>query len=456
MADSPSRYRDDSGTASWMRNPLVHLQALVVLAVLLGGGGVAYGINNLVIGLLALLLLGIHGNLAADFALRAPLSLRLLLLATLALPLIQLIPLPPAVWQSLPGREPVLAAHTVAGLGSERWFPWSVDRARTLVAFAGLIAPASILVLGTMLPEHDKRRLAATLVVVAVLALLLGAVQLQSGNTRGLLYPVHAGSNILYATFANRNSAGLLFVIAATLAVALADPGKPRTLLVTCAGTVLLALAAILTQSRSSMALLVVPAFLAALRVGVFLLRHRQSAAASARAAILAVALMGMAGAGVIVWSASTGGRVAQSLARFEDQRTDRPEVWEDTLYAARQYWPLGSGAGTFDEVFQIHESLEHVSPRKAGRAHNDWLEIMLESGLAGLVLALAWLVWAARAGWRALAYGPHWMASAGALGLAAIALQSLIDYPLRNQTLLCLAALLAVLLAQGRKGTKP
>ncbi|WP_336918008.1 O-antigen ligase family protein [Altererythrobacter lauratis] len=426
----------------------MQLQALIVLAFLLGGGGVAYGLNNLAIQLFALLLLAVNGRAVGRFVVHAPLFLRLLVLLTLALPLVQLVPLPPAIWQALPGREAVLASHMLTGLGDGQWASLSLDRGRTLTAFAGLIPPATLIALGTMLPDADKRALAWTAVACGGAALVLGAVQLQGANTYGLLYPIDPGPNILYATFANRNSTGLFFVIGACLALALADPARLRVLLAGGSLAVLLLIGAILTQSRSSMVLIALPLALLLLRLMAFALRRGPRADRKVAALGLVLALGGALALGAIAYSAAQGGRVADAIARFEDRRTDRPEMWEDTLYAAGQYWPAGSGAATFDEVFQLHESLEYVSPRKAGRAHSDWLEVALESGIAGLVLAAGWLVFALFSSWQHLRRGPWWPGvGAGVAGIA-IAAQALIDYPLRNQALLCMAGLLVVLLA--------
>jgi len=109
----------------------------------------------------------------------------------------------------------------------------------------------------------------------------------------------------------------------------------------------------------------------------------------------------------------------------------------------------VGAGQGTFDEVFQVDESLENLTERRAGRAHNDYLELALEAGLAGLVLAGAWLVLIAWLSWRARRSSLRWAGWAGSSFLLAIALQSITDYPLRNQTMLAFAGLALLLLAR-------
>lgn len=432
--------------------PLLHLQILLVLAIVFGGGGVAYGTRNLLITLFALLLLAIHGGLVARFVREAPLGLRLLLLATLCLPLLQLVPLPPTMWQALPGRETVLASHRVAGFGDGLWFPLSVDRARTLVAFTGLIAPVTIVLLGSMLPSRDKILLGWTLLIGTIAAMAWGVVQLQTGNTFGLLYPINARPEVLYATFANRNSNGLLLVIGMVLAVALARAEKPASLIGCAVVAVLLAVGVIITKSRSSIVLMSVPLLLVLLRLAMAAFASRMPRSRATTTAGAVVAGVALIAAAALAISAFQGGRVADSLSRFGDAGADRPEMWEDGIYAAEQYWPVGSGAGTFDEVFQLHESLEFISPRRAGRAHSDFVELGMEAGLFGLALAALWLAWTAAATWTNLRRGPNWPGVGAGLAVGAIALQSLLDYPLRNQTLLCVAGVLVVLLAIRRE----
>ena len=101
---------------------------------------------------------------------------------------------------------------------------------------------------------------------------------------------------------------------------------------------------------------------------------------------------------------------------------------------------------GTFDEVFQVDESLEYVSSRTAGRAHMDYYELAIEAGAAGLLLAALWLVWTGFASWTALRR-LDWMALAGTGIVICIAAQSVLSFPLRNQTMLAIVALAITLL---------
>src|SRR3546814_2294500 len=67
--------------------------------------------------------------------------------------------------------------------------------------------------------------------------------------------------------------------------------------------------------------------------------------------------------------------RVERTLARVDDLKDVRPEIWADTWYAGGQHWPVGAGMGTYRPVFDAAERLEFVQPSYAKRAHNDYLE---------------------------------------------------------------------------------
>jgi O-antigen ligase len=158
------------------------------------------------------------------------------------------------------------------------------------------------------------------------------------------------------------------------------------------------------------------------------------------------LALLAFAGTALVVVAP---GPIGEALERFEAKDDPRRYIWDDAGYSASRYWPAGAGIGTFDEVFQVDESLENLTKRTAGRAHNDYLELAIEAGLPGLALAGLWIVLIGWLSWRARHSSQRWVAWAGSSFLLAIALQSITDYPLRNQTILAFAGFALVLLGR-------
>ncbi len=418
--------------------------ALIAIAVVFGGGGVGYGYFNLVVQLAALGILVWQREAVFAFLREAPRALVVIAVATMAVPLLQLVPLPPAVWSALPGRD--LLVQSLALVGAEgEWRAFTVDANRTALGFIALLPAFAVMALCSRLDRSGAQLVLLTIAALGLLNVALGAVQLTTGNLAGNWYP-GGTPDVVYGTFANRNSAGIFLVIA-MIAVAALPRGRGRRGLspVQIAVCALLGLTVVLTQSRSSMGLLVVAAGFMAMRF--FESRTRDARTGRGSSLLVPIATVALAGAAVFVLVGNE--RVRQAVGRFEGLETARIEIWQDSLRVAGRYWPIGSGAGTFDEVYQVDESLEHVTYARPGRAHNDYLEVAIESGVAGLVLVALWSIWLVRSGLQARA-SP--IRRGAAAVLLCIALQSLLDYPLRSEALLCTAAAMVALLSRGTR----
>jgi O-antigen ligase len=107
------------------------------------------------------------------------------------------------------------------------------------------------------------------------------------------------------------------------------------------------------------------------------------------------------------------------------------------TVRAAHDYFPIGSGTGSFQPVYHMQEPLASVTTTFMNHAHSDWLELLLETGIVGLAFAALFLTWwgvRLRAIWRAKEPDPF--AQAAVIATAAIMLHSVVDYPLRTAAL--------------------
>lgn len=422
------------------------IACIVILsaAVLIGGGGVDEAIPNMIVELAAIAALALCAEDLARAVRTAPRGLLALCIATIALPIVQIVPLPPGTWTALPGRELVQEAFSLVG-AAHAWQPISVFPQRTLLTALSLIPAATVMALTLSLRE-DRRWIAiATLAGLGLVNVGIGAMQLASGGKIGAIYPGGAADQ-LFGTFANHNSAGIFLVCALCVLPAAAASFRALTM----NGPIYLFLAlvlfvgAILTQSRSTILILLIPIFL---HVWLFWRTRTESSAAPARRSsrskyVLAILALFLVTAGIL----GSSSKVQNALSQFDDLQDARLGIWEDGHLAAQRFWPVGSGAGTFDEVFQLDESLEHVGPGRAARAHNDYLELAVESGAPGLILLAAWagyIAFIARAGFR-----PGSRIRICALAaISCVAAQSLLDYPLRNLGMLCFIACLLGLL---------
>lgn len=444
--------------AHMQKQPGVQVTALIVIACLFGGGGVAYGLANLVVQLAALFLLALNGNAVWQLLRQSPGLLAVPLFASLALPLLQLVPLPPSAWTELPGREQLVEA--LAAVSQQGWRPATVSTARTFVAFLGLIAPFTVIALGLAAPKPALDVATQAFIAIGIASILVGAAQVLGGNGTAMLYPETTAPGVMTGFFANRNSTAL-FMVCCLLLLCGRSAGKPLSArwIASFSAALLLTVGVVLTQSRTGLVLLALPLGLALFKTVAGWTDRRRGAAGGNAGRRMLVA--GLAVATVLVGTAAVSAALPHSrldtvLARFDKSGEQRPAIWEDARFSAQRFWPVGAGMGTFDEVFQVDESLENITPRRAGRAHNDYLEIAIEAGAAGFVVIGLWALWILWATWSAVGstVGPaqRWRALSGTGILLAVALQSLLDYPLRNQTMLCLAAFAVVLLASARR----
>jgi O-antigen ligase len=139
-------------------------------------------------------------------------------------------------------------------------------------------------------------------------------------------------------------------------------------------------------------------------------------------------------------------------LDRFAPPVAGAPEVrleaWPHVLDAARSFLPLGAGLGSFDRVFRAAEPLTLVTPLYFNHAHNDYLELLLETGVVGAAILALFLLWLAPAAWAAWRRGTD-LARAASVSIGLLLAQSAVDYPLRTETVAVLFAFCCGLLAR-------
>lgn len=432
--------------------------ALLTLALVLGGGGSPSPLPELALELLAVLTLLAWLTLPScrDQWQRVPVSARFIAGILIALPLVQLIPLPPALWQALPGRELQREALALVDL-DQTWRPISLAPQRTLASLLSLLPPLLMLYMAATLDRRARIRLIWVVLIVGMASLLLGALQLTGGEAS----PSHLYGDVravLTGFQANRNTTADFMLIAMlavpVLVCQLVERGRvpaSRAAVLGMAGVGmgLFALGTMLTASRTGIALLPVP-----LLLGLWLLRGwlpvGRKAMLGTIAALPLVVLLALV-------AARSNPTLAAVAERFAFVRELRPELWRDALVVVREHFPTGVGMGNFVPALLTNERLEVVRPFMPNRAHNDYLELLAEAGIAGIaaICVASWLI--LREAWRALRDPAR---SSGGLALFAIgaltvfALHSVVDYPLRSMSMACLGAVCAALLMTPRVAT--
>lgn len=441
-----------------MRALLFPLGVLTLASSLLFGGGAARGLSSDYAPQLFSIMLLYVALACADRSLLQSRGLLLLAGAVVALPLSHVVPLPPAIWTSLPGRDLALAAFEAADLPLP-WSPLSMRPDETWRAFLSLLPPMALLLAGLQMTLAERLWLVVVLVAFACLNVVLGMVQVISGGNSSLYFYAFTNIGRSVGLFANANHTIAYFYVIIPLSAALLGDSKLKTAIPTWgllgALGFLFVLGLSLSGSRTALLLGGVSLALTCF----FILRAYIGEFAS-RTRIVVFGALG----GLLILPVALGVGLSTILARFETQDVLEDARWSllpGALRALRAVFPPGSGMGTFETIYQLHETYLDVSYPVVNHAHNDWLEIVLEGGLPALMLlacGLGWLAHATISAFRAADDGEQNIAErlgkAASIALWLLAAHSLWDYPLRTIAIASIAALCCVALRPAAPAT--
>src|SRR6516165_10253226 len=110
-----------------------------------------------------------------------------LLCAILALPLLQLIPMPASLWSGLPSRREIASAYEAAGMALP-WLPISLDSTRTWLALLSLLPATAVFLAMLSLEQRSRRILIVLMFVVAFASGLLDVLQIMGGDDSPLRF----------------------------------------------------------------------------------------------------------------------------------------------------------------------------------------------------------------------------------------------------------------------------
>jgi O-antigen ligase len=386
-----------------------------------------------------------------------------LCVAVVLCPLVQLVPLPPWIWAALPGRQDVNDVFRL--LGSEQpWMPISVSPNATWLSLLSLLPPIAIFLTAIQLNNRERRRLSLIIVAVGVISVFFGLLQIAQGPNSSLRFFAFTNTLDPVGFFANKNHfAALLYavlVIAAAWAIDISFKVKswtdPRTfepavfiaLTTSILVLIVLIIGEIMARSRAGLGLTIVAL------VGVFamMFRDRRKLSGMTPSKVLA---------GVAAIAALLG--IQFALYRILDRFTIDPledariAFGHNTFRAAMSFMPFGSGMGTFVPVYGIFERPEDAIPSiYANHAHDDYLELLLETGGVGMGIVVCFFVWFGIRSVRIWRDSPTSarnidvsLARAATIIVAVLALHSFVDYPLRTGAIMAIFAFACALLVE-------
>lgn len=366
----------------------------------------------------------------------------LLALITL-LVVIQIVPLPPAVWQGLPGRHELTELDSVLGFEGV-WRPLSLAPMRSWNVLGSLIVPAAGLLLAIAL-RATSRELLQVVASLGVLNAILGLLQVVAGPSSALYFYEITNRGSPVGIFANENHAAIfaacsLLIVASLELRARKFPGRNWERLVYAASFFLILMGALVGGSRAGFAA-VIGAMVVSIAMIVLSPRSRKRGSNAPRVRqwvdgysrlvlLFPIIIVLLTAGAFMALNRTPAFRDILSRDSFNDLRWS---LWPVISQILKTHWLLGSGFGSFEQVYKVFEPSELLMPRYVNQAHNDWAQLIIEGGvLAGGLLA--WLiVWISKAvitlssKSRTRIMSLFWMSIFTIVGVA-----SMVDYPLR------------------------
>lgn len=439
-----------SSRFSFRPSPAFVTLTLLLVALWLAGGAsrgdVAGQVVVRVAAFLALIIIFLFGSLPTTTVAR---PVWIVLGAAIAIAAFQLIPLPPSLWHTLPGRPFVDEALGADTQGT--WRPLSLVPEATINALVSLAVPLAVLVLTTALSKAERAWLPELVLILAVGSMLLGLLQFTGVAIGNSL--VNDTPGAVSGTFANRNHFALFLALGSLLVPVWVFREGARLQWRGPVGLGLLLLFMLTILASGSRAGLVV----GALSIGIAgilalsglrrRLRHAPRWVLPA-ASTAAIAILGVFALVSVVTDRAVSIQRSMSVDVEQDMRSRAfPTVWK----MVRDTFPIGTGSGSFDPTFRVREPLALLKPTYFNHVHNDFIEVTLGSGLPGVLLLFAilvWWAWASVGVWRNLANERSMLQRLGSAMISLVVVASAFDYPARTPLIMALIVLAGVWLS--------
>ncbi len=357
---------------------------------------------------------------------------------------IQLIPLPPAVWHTIPGHARYNDVLDAFGANIV-WRPLTVSVDGTINALVALTVPVAVLAAMANLHQEWRQRGLFCIFAIILTSMILGLLQTTGGSTSALYFYDTDPNDQLVGLFANRNHqaaalAMTLPLIRAWVLMPRLDrltPGKQRLAIGIFAATAIIVYV-LVVGSRAGVILAGVGV------IGAFSVQPNFSDMRrwSWKRWLVAVAIVvGLCGVVALVGFADR----SASIDRISDTRAlsaeGRVEYLPVMLQIARDVWPFGTGYGSFVPVFKSYEQDAMLNPYYWNNAHSDPIEVLITGGALGMFGLAIFVAWWSRASYRCYrsenqSKSTMILARASVFATLILMLASLVDYPLRTPLL--------------------
>jgi O-antigen ligase len=356
---------------------------------------------------------------------------------------LQLVPLPPAIWQNLPGRAIVVETAKLAGGSVDSWRALSLTPDLTKLCFIALLPGFATFLAVMTLDRRDAPVIGLALVFAAIAGVMVGLLQRNAPVDSWLhFYGYRAGPSRVSGSFGNPNYfAAQLFIsipFLAALAMTMQDRMRMRGWLVfifvaVYAGIILAGLAVVGSRGGVLLAM-------ASVLLSVALVYRPRATGQQRKRSVLPLIIIGS----LLIFGQLGMAGILQ-LASTDPLADFRTTIYSVSLETMRSVFPWGGGFGSFVPLYQMFETPGTMISNYVNHAHNDWLEVVIEGGLPGaallvmfLVLALAGVVTVLQLAMDNSSNGYY---RAAAVALLLFMMHALIDFGLRTPALGSIAA---------------
>ncbi len=253
-----------------------------------------------------------------------------------------------------------------------------------------------------------------------------------------------------YGSFINRHNFAAFIEMAISVPLGLMFVGairKDKRLLYLTA-IALMGVAMILSGSRGGLVSLVAQVIFL-----VILATENKSTSSLILKGVLALALIGV----IIFGAVLIGGE--SSLTRFAETAasknvsSDRTQIWQVTLEVIKNNLPFGVGLGAFGTAYTPHDTM--FGMERVEQAHNDYLQVLADAGIFGLLIGAFFVIQLFRTGWQNLKTHDKYKRGivVGAMsGCFAVFIHSLFDFVLHTQAVTLMFLLLVALIVVCKK----
>jgi putative inorganic carbon (HCO3(-)) transporter len=322
---------------------------------------------------------------------------------------LQCIPLPPEFIQLLSPKAHAIRSAAAMALGTDvgAWQTLSLDPHASLIYWLKSLGYVCVFILVLILVNTRTRleRLLQTIVFSGTLQALYGSFMVLSGIEYGFFNPKTSNQGVSTGTFVNRNHfAGYInLCLAAGMGLMIAKLGGEklytlrqwiRSIARLLLGEktrlriylIIMVVALVMTHSRMGNSAF----FASTLVVGTLGLLLMKNAPRSTVLFLASVIVLDLVIVGTWFGLEKVVDRVEQTAvhATADDVMPGetRDEVDRYALDYARDYRLTGSGGGTFYIVFPAYSNRD--APSYYDHAHDDYLEVLTETGVIGAALA--------------------------------------------------------------------